>query len=146
MATTRPQPLVVDPTSVLVPTSFMPNGKRLLVNRFAGRPQLWSVDVAEDGGSLKAGQLAPWLTSRSTDVAATVSPDGRWVAYHSDESGIWEVYVRPVRDGSGREPRASPGFEPGLGTGVVTKRTRALLSKLPKCGGANHGTSSHTHC
>jgi serine/threonine-protein kinase len=58
-------------------------------------PQLWSVDVAEDGGSLKAGQLAPWLTSRSTDYEATFSPDGRWAAYQSDESGIWEVYVRP---------------------------------------------------
>jgi Tol biopolymer transport system component len=92
---TRPQPLVVEHTSFLLPTSFMPNGTRLLVNRVAGRPQVWSVDVAEDRGSLKAGQLAPWLTSQSTDVAATFSPDGRWVAYHSDESGIWEVYVRP---------------------------------------------------
>ena len=33
---TRPQPLVVEHTSFLLPTSFMPNGKRLLVNRIAG--------------------------------------------------------------------------------------------------------------
>jgi len=97
---------VVDHTSFLLPTSFMPNGMRLLVNRVAGLPQVWSVDVAEDGGSLKAGQLMPWLTSRSTDYDATFSPDGRWVAYHSDESGIWEVYVRPfARAAAGNQGR-----------------------------------------
>jgi hypothetical protein len=26
-----------------------------------------------------------------------VSPDGRWLAYISDESGDWEVYVQPFR-------------------------------------------------
>jgi serine/threonine-protein kinase len=93
---TRPQHLDVEHTSFLLPTSFMPNGKRLLVNRIAGQlPQLWSVDVDEDGGSLKAGRLAQWLTSRSSEHGATFSPDGRWIAYQSDESGSWEVYVRP---------------------------------------------------
>jgi Tol biopolymer transport system component len=28
-------------------------------------------------------------------MSATVSPDGRWLAYSSDESGASEVYVRP---------------------------------------------------
>ncbi len=47
-----------------------------------------------------------------------ISPDGRWIAYHSDESGQTEVYVRPfpnVDDGKwqvsasgGREPLWSP--------------------------------------
>ena len=30
------------------------------------------------------------------------SPDGRWVAYNSDESGRMEVYVRPFAGGGGR--------------------------------------------
>jgi len=112
---TRPQPLVVEHGNVLWPTSFMPNGKRLLLNRVAGSlPQLWSVDVAEDGGSLKAGQLAPWLTSRSIVYEATFSPDGRWVAYHSDESGRWEVYVRPFATAAagnhGRVQFSNPGW------------------------------------
>jgi hypothetical protein len=36
-----------------------------------------------------------------------VSPDGRWLAYASDETGEWEVYVRPFRRG-GEKVRISP--------------------------------------
>ena len=136
---TRPQPLVVEHTSFLLPASFLPNGRRLLVNRVAGPPPpLWSVDVAEDGGSLKAGELAPWPTSQSSDVATTLSPDGRWVAYHSNESGTWEVYVRPfataaaanlrrvqVSDRGNAEARPSA---PGLG--AVWSRTGRELFYL----------------
>ena len=43
-----------------------------------------------------------------------VSPDGRWVAFNSDESGVWEVYVaafpaftskRPISSGGGVQPQ-----------------------------------------
>ena len=35
------------------------------------------------------------LRSRYDNFAMTLSPDGRWLAYVSDESGKTEVYVRP---------------------------------------------------
>ena len=35
-------------------------------------------------------------------TAVRFSPDGRWVAYNSDESGRMEVYVRPFAGGGGR--------------------------------------------
>jgi hypothetical protein len=70
---TRPQHLGVERTTFLLLTSFMPNGRRLLFDRLVGLPQAWSVDVGEDGGSLKAGQPAPWLTGRSIDVGAAFS-------------------------------------------------------------------------
>jgi eukaryotic-like serine/threonine-protein kinase len=35
------------------------------------------------------------LRSRNDNFAMTLSPDGRWLAYVSDESGDREVYVRP---------------------------------------------------
>jgi len=46
--------------------------------------------------------------------SATLSPDGRWLAYVSDESGRYEVYVRPFPDaGTGRwQLSASGGTEP----------------------------------
>jgi len=40
--------------------------------------------------------------SRADEVAPALSPDGRWLAYVSNESGVFEVYVRPfpnVADG-----------------------------------------------
>ena len=38
-----------------------------------------------------------------------ISPDGRWLAYTSDESGQFEVYVRPFPDGPARWPVSGVG-------------------------------------
>ena len=48
------------------------------------------------------------------EVAPTVSPDGRWLAYASNESGRYEIYVRPFPDvGSGRwQVSRNGGTEP----------------------------------
>jgi len=40
------------------------------------------------------------------EIAPTWSPDGRWVAYLSDRSGEYEIYVRPS-DGTGEERRVT---------------------------------------
>jgi Tol biopolymer transport system component len=39
----------------------------------------------------------PFLATRANEHDARFSPDGRWLAYQSDESGRSEVYVRPFR-------------------------------------------------
>ena len=44
---------------------------------------------------MKAGKPEPFLKSGFNDYAQAFSPDGRWLAYFSDESGKPEVYVRP---------------------------------------------------
>lgn len=40
-----------------------------------------------------------------------ISPDGRYIAYSSDESGRPEVYVRPFPEGEGRWPVSVNGGE-----------------------------------
>ena len=56
----------------------------------------------------------PLLPTRSTVHNAQFSPDGQWIAYASNETGNWEVYVSPfpaagskwlVSSGGGGEPR-----------------------------------------
>lgn len=42
-----------------------------------------------------AGKAAPYLHGPFNEDQARFSPDGRWVAYISDESGRYEVYVQP---------------------------------------------------
>ena len=42
------------------------------------------------------GMPTPIVESPFTDWVAALSPDGRWVAYVSDETGIQEVYVKPM--------------------------------------------------
>ena len=66
-----------------------------------GRWVLLRRTVSETGNgdifALKTGDttLVPLLTSSAREVSPALSPDGRWLAYESDESGTSEVYVRP---------------------------------------------------
>ena len=41
----------------------------------------------------------PFVTSPFNEGYPAFSPDGRWLAYASDETGEFEVYVRPFPDG-----------------------------------------------
>ncbi len=59
----------------------------------------------------------PLLASPFNEQYAALSPDGRWLAYSSDETGRDEVYIRPFPDGGakvlvslngGREPMWAP--------------------------------------
>ena len=90
------QPQVLVPrNSIQYPTSFASDGKRLAYMQFDGPPQIWTVPLEDRGGALKAGEPARLITSAFSDTEAAFSPDGRWIAYMSDESGRFEVYVRP---------------------------------------------------
>jgi serine/threonine protein kinase/Tol biopolymer transport system component len=73
----------------------------------------WSVDGSYvlftttnpslDVGILELGQEPKLLLSTPfSEVDAAISPDGRWIAYSSDESGRTEVYVRSFEEGGGR--------------------------------------------
>ena len=52
-----------------------------------------------DGGGFEE---AVFLATPRQEGAAKFSPDGRFVAYCSDESGRFEVYVRPFPEGAGK--------------------------------------------
>src|SRR6185436_12404072 len=43
-----------------------------------------------------------FLRTRFTEVGGKFSPDGRWIAYISDESGQYEGYVRPYPGPGGK--------------------------------------------
>ena len=62
-------------------------------------------------------RVRPLLASPADEVSPTLSPDGRWLAYASNESGRYEIYVRSFPDmtartqvslGGGNEPAWSP--------------------------------------
>jgi len=86
------------------PTSVTWDGTRLLFEQVGGRgPQIWSVELSEDERGLKAGTPMPFLKTAYQDGGAAFSPDGRWIAYHSNKSGRFEVYVRPFSSSPGKE-------------------------------------------
>ncbi len=60
---------------------------------------LWYLKRKEDGNGFEP---VPFLQSSFNESAAKFSADGRFVAYVSDESGRFEVYVRPFPGGDGK--------------------------------------------
>ena len=82
--------LLFDGSESASPLSWSPDGRRLLYRQIGATTgqDVW-VYSADDR------TLTPFLQSSSNELSATFSPDGRWVAYVSDESGRAEVYVRP---------------------------------------------------
>jgi len=78
-----------------IPASFSPDGKRLAYHDFtSSNGQIWTVPVDDNGRQLRAGKPEQFLKSQFEDSFAAFSPDGRWLAYASNESGRDEVYVR----------------------------------------------------
>jgi serine/threonine-protein kinase len=61
-----------------------------------------------------SGESRPLLRTPSRELSAEVSPDGRWLAYASNESGETQVYVRPFpKTESSRFPVSTDGgFRP----------------------------------
>jgi dipeptidyl aminopeptidase/acylaminoacyl peptidase len=72
-----------------------------------GNHALWLKDGPETGNDLWVLPLPggkepkPYLTTKHSESGGRFSPDGRWVAYTSDESGRLEVYVQSFPE-SGR--------------------------------------------
>ncbi len=75
--------------------TWSPDGQWLVVrtdNGQAGAGDLVGVRVAGDAPPV------PLVATDFTEMQPAVSPDGRWLAYTSNESGRNEVYVRPFPD------------------------------------------------
>jgi tricorn protease len=77
--------------------ALSPSGKRAL---FGARGEVFSAPAKE--GEIRNLTRTPGIR----EMAPTWSPDGRWIAYLSDRSGEYEIYVRP-QDGSGQERRVT---------------------------------------
>jgi serine/threonine-protein kinase len=60
-----------------------------------------SVEGDEKSG-WKPGEPKPFVNSAFDERLPAFSPDGRWLAYVSNESGNYEVYVRPFPGPGGK--------------------------------------------
>jgi serine/threonine protein kinase len=74
------------------PNSWSSDGKHVLYERVA---DLWYLTIPEM-------KQTEFLKATSTLRTALFSPDGRWVAYSSSESGRWEIYVTSFPDAHGK--------------------------------------------
>jgi len=84
------------------PGSFSKDGKWLAFWPLEDGSDLWIVPVERTPGLLRMGQPQPLLQQAGSKGAPRISPDDRWVAYSSKESGRFEIYVMPFSP-EGRE-------------------------------------------
>jgi Tol biopolymer transport system component len=87
------------------------------------RDGVWFTHVTPDGGMdlwvhpVVSDTAWPYLATAAREFGARLSPDGRWVAYTSNESGPNEVYVKPYPG-----PGAPRPVSVGGGHGPVWRR------------------------
>ena len=111
--------------------SFSPDGESLVLREGGvGREvDLRVLSLAGDRG------VETLLATEFVEVNADLSPDGRWMAYESDQSGQREIYVRPfpnVEDGQW-QISTSGGARPlwALGGSELFYRRGAALMAVP---------------
>jgi len=103
-----PESLLTVTGTTIFQAVVTPDGRSLVVRTTgADGRDLWRVPL----DSVRA--LRPLLNSPADELSATFSPDGRWMAYVSTESGRSEVYVRSFPDMGGRyQVSIEGGLEP----------------------------------
>ena len=96
--------LIGESDRVIIPWSWSPDGKRIAV-------MVQNPETQLDLGllSVEDGTIELFLNTQFIEYGPAFSPDGRWIAYGNNESGAWEVYVRPADGSSGKWQISSGG-------------------------------------
>ena len=110
-ASRPPEPLVMAraPGEWLWPSSWTPDGKTLVLG-------FWSAGSSRDIYYVSLDNptdLHPFLATEADELHGLLSPDGRWIAYASNETGRRAIYVQRFPDG-GERHQISAGTVRGL--------------------------------
>ena len=106
----------------VMPNDISPDGTTLIYassSFVGGGADIWMVPTAGP-----ATEETPLLASAADERSASLSPNGQWLAYQSDESGQSEVYVRPFPDVDSRRVQISTG---GGGSPLWSRDGRELF-------------------
>jgi serine/threonine-protein kinase len=98
------------PDVLNIPCSWSRDGLLAFARVAPAAPAELSVLRLDDGSTTRSGGTAPVFTrTRAAEGAPQLSPDGRWMAYASEESGRREIYVQAYPGPGGRWQVSSDG-------------------------------------
>jgi eukaryotic-like serine/threonine-protein kinase len=91
----------------IFPTDWSRNGQYIFYQQLDPKTKsdVWVLPMT---GSGKDKPLSVVRTI-ANETSGTLSPDGRWLAYASDESGQFEIYVQSFPDGVGKQKVSNGG-------------------------------------
>jgi len=103
---------VTQSRDALTPTTWHPDGEQLAYvdNNPATNYDVMLMALSQKNGT--PGPSTPILNSPAQEFSASFSPDGRWLAYVSNESGRPAVYVRSYPGPGGQWMIAPEGSDP----------------------------------
>jgi Tol biopolymer transport system component len=96
----------------VLPYSFSPDGRLLAYFELTSETgsDVWTRQLdLSDPDHPKAGKPKQFMHSTANQIWPSFSPDGRWIAYASYESGQFEIYVRSFSAAGGRWQISSSG-------------------------------------
>ena len=96
---------------ILQPTDWSRDGRFIVYGRRDSTTQ-WDIWVVPANAGVAERKAAVYLQTPFNEHLGHLSPDGRWMAYGSDESGRWEVYVGEFPAGGRWQVSAGGGVEP----------------------------------
>jgi len=122
-------------TDDIIPNSWSPDDKEILCTfqPVTGGSQLMLVPIS-------SGKMVPFFATKGSETNGQISPDGKWVAYASIESGNSEIYVTTfpnavgkwqVSHGGGAEPRWSGNGKEIFYIGAKGILTAASVNSAP---------------
>lgn len=102
----KPMPINLEGSGQVLDIS--PDGRQILLGSLQGREDEANFDLLV--GDRKTGKVQPFLASENAhERMGRFSPNGRWVAYSSNETGEHQIYVVRFPDGSGKRRITSNG-------------------------------------
>ena len=121
----------------MAPVSFSPEGHVAI--HVLNKDTTWDIEVirSEDG---KFAAPEPFASSSSLDIFPEFSPDGKWIAYTANDSGQYQIYVRPY-PGPSRPPPQNPRRATRLKSKAASARSNRRCGVLTAA--VSHGLSGN---
>ena len=85
---------LTDSPNAQIPTAVVPDGTRLVFSETTPTTGFDVMALQLDG----TRQVVPLVQTPFDERNGIVSPDSRWLAYEANDTGVFEIYVRPFPD------------------------------------------------